>query len=49
MSSKTSCEYPDAHEAHLAINGECPWCGAWDESKIVSNAEIDEIIQRGQF
>lgn len=21
-----SCPYPEAHEAHMQMNGECPWC-----------------------
>lgn len=24
----TGCPDPEAHEAHMAINDECPWCGA---------------------
>jgi hypothetical protein len=30
---RRSCD-PEAHEAHMALNGECPWCGAGDESAI---------------
>ena len=22
-----NCEYPEGHEAHMELNGECPWCG----------------------
>lgn len=22
------CTDPEAHDAHMEINGECPWCGA---------------------
>ena len=28
-----ACENPEAHEAHMEVNGECPWCGAYDESR----------------
>jgi hypothetical protein len=21
-------QYGDAHDEHMAMNGECPWCGA---------------------
>lgn len=23
----------EAHEEHMRINGDCPWCGAYDKSK----------------
>lgn len=23
--------YGEAHDAHLSINGECPWCGEFSE------------------
>lgn len=22
------CRNPEGHEAHMELNGECPWCGA---------------------
>ena len=22
-----ACKYQEAHEAHMDLNGECPWCG----------------------
>jgi hypothetical protein len=25
--------YTDAHEEHMRINGDCPWCGSYDTSK----------------
>jgi hypothetical protein len=25
--------YSEAHEAHMALNGDCPWCGAYDKGK----------------
>lgn len=27
------CSDAEAHEAHMVMNGDCPWCGAWDKSK----------------
>lgn len=29
---ETDCSKTEAHHAHMAANGECPWCGAYDES-----------------
>jgi len=23
----------EAHEAHMDMNGDCPWCGSYDKSK----------------
>ncbi len=28
-----ACPMPDAHAEHMAINGDCPWCGAYDKSR----------------
>jgi len=25
--------YSEAHTEHMRINGDCPWCGAYDKSK----------------
>jgi hypothetical protein len=25
-----ACKGGEGHEAHLSVNGECPWCGAHD-------------------
>ena len=27
----TDCPSPEAHAAHMDLNGECPWCGASGE------------------
>jgi hypothetical protein len=27
------CPYPEGHEAHMAVNGECPWCGVSDPNQ----------------
>lgn len=37
-----NCEMPEAHEAHMAINGECPWCGAYDPSAIDESVALCE-------
>lgn len=34
MPVNVTCENPEAHEAHMRLNGECPWCGATDEDQI---------------
>lgn len=26
----------EAHEAHMELNGDCPWCGSYDRSKWLS-------------
>ena len=26
----------EAHEEHLRVNGDCPWCGSYDKSKWLS-------------
>lgn len=38
-----ACDRPDAHAAHLALNGECPWCGYADESQVDPNADVDDF------
>ena len=30
---KKPCENPEAHAAHMEMNGECPWCGAFDANQ----------------
>lgn len=41
---KRTCppELQEAHEAHMRLNGECPWCYAVDDSKIDPNMVICE-------
>lgn len=24
----------EAHDAHMRLNGECPWCGAFDPAQV---------------
>lgn len=35
------CKDPEAHEAHMQMNGECPWCGVGDPSQIRDKADYD--------
>jgi hypothetical protein len=40
-----ACMLTPAHQAHMAINGECPWCGAHDpnQTEFLSVEEAVEI------
>jgi hypothetical protein len=33
----------EAHDAHMALNGECPWCGAVDRGRIVEGSEPEDF------
>jgi hypothetical protein len=44
-----NCSHPEEHEEHMAMNGECPWCGSYDKSKWLQSDDvkvnlIDSII-----
>lgn len=39
---RPKCDRPDAHDAHMAMNGECPWCGHVDES-LIQDLSIEQI------
>lgn len=39
---KDECSVPEAHEAHMRLNGECPWCGAFDEDAFDANLALCE-------
>lgn len=30
---KSGLGFSETHEEHMRINGDCPWCGAYDQSK----------------
>lgn len=30
---KSGLGFSEAHEEHMRINGDCPWCGAFDKNK----------------
>lgn len=38
-------EYGDAHDAHMAINGECPWCGTCDPDQN-EFLTVDQVVER---
>lgn len=40
--SKT-CTHPESHVAHMMLNGECPWCGAYDPSQIDESMSIEDF------
>lgn len=33
MSKEKECAMGESHSAHMAVNGECPWCGAYDSEQ----------------
>ena len=33
----------EAHHAHMTLNGECPWCGAYDPNAIDPNARVEDF------
>lgn len=42
---QAGCKFPEGHEGHMALNGECPWCGAVDTDSIRLDLTIEEIEQ----
>ncbi len=38
--------YGEAHDAHMAVNGECPWCGTYDpnQTDFLSVEEAEEMF-----
>lgn len=41
--TQETCQYPEGHEAHMALNGECPWCGAYDPEAIDESLDVDDF------
>ena len=39
----SDCASRAAHRAHMALNGECPWCGASDESAVREDMTVEQI------
>lgn len=39
MLNQSACSYEEAHAAHMAMNGECPWCGAVKLSVDITDVE----------
>lgn len=37
-------EYGEAHDAHMALNGGCPWCGASDPSQ--GGMSVEDVERR---
>lgn len=42
---------PEAHAAHMELNGECPWCGAVGQPDpsldgLTDEAAVAEIVRR---
>lgn len=33
MAQQEACRNTPAHQAHMAINAECPWCGLYDPNQ----------------
>jgi len=38
---RDNCPRLDAHDAHMRMNGACPWCAAVDPSRIDPNFDVD--------
>ena len=34
----------DAHAAHMDLNGECPWCGAWRDADGREHPEAEHTV-----
>ncbi len=43
-----NCTMPEAHEAHMALNGECPWCGDVDTDEI-SDERLRALVGEKEF
>lgn len=44
MPQMTECQQTATHQAHMAINGECPMCGEYnpDQTEFMSVEEAEE-------
>lgn len=43
MIQMNQCTNEEAHEAHMALNGECPWCGEYDaEAELLTIKEMND-------
>lgn len=43
------CEYTEAHEAHMELNGECPWCGMIDPMQADFGSIDDDGTVRDRY
>lgn len=41
--AQNECKNLEAHEAHMRLNGECPWCGAYDPEAIDPTARVEDF------
>ena len=41
--AQNECKNLEAHEAHMSLNGECPWCGAYDPEAIDPTARVEDF------
>lgn len=37
--AQRACEMEESHVESMEINGECPWCGTFDQSKWLPETE----------
>lgn len=44
MKDKKVCSETPQHQAHMAINGECPWCGTYDPDAETMSVEKAEAM-----
>lgn len=44
VASKCREQYGEAHDAHMSVNGECPWCGTYDEAQ-TEFLSVDEAVE----
>jgi len=38
------CARTAEHQAHMELNGECPWCGTYDPDQ--GGATVEEVVAR---
>jgi hypothetical protein len=40
-------EYGEAHDAHMGVNDECPWCGMYRENGVLHLSDADALMMEG--
>ncbi len=48
QTGKPHCTMPESHEAHMALNGCCPWCGECDTDEI-SDERLRALVGEKEF
>lgn len=43
MNIPYTCPNQEGHEAHMEMNGECPWCGEEDQTQINHDFNVDDF------